>query len=164
VKLDLIINDIPLELGSPVSAETLAEAEVRAAGLLQRLVRRSPRDGTFVGEDCELRCFGDGIHIYPCTHGYLNRDRQWHTRVALDVRRGKLRRVLFRVVDGHTAAENFLQRFREAAEAAIGEPVERDRRRAVWRRNGTLVRTYLHPDRINADIEWSLVEARTEPS
>lgn len=163
LKLDVTINSIPLELGRDLKPEELAIAGFSRAGLLRRLVAHQSFNGiVYECVDCELRCFQDQIHIYPCTDGYLNRDRQWHTRVMLVVEDGKLSRVFFQVVEARTAATNFLQRFQNAAAGAVGEPVHRDQQRTVWQRSGTLIQTYLHPDRMNADFELALSESETQ--
>ena len=63
-----------------------------------------------------------------------------------------MQRILFQVVDGHTAAQNFLERFEVAAAKIIGEPQSQDRYTSCWQLGDAHVKTYLHPDRINADF------------
>ena len=159
MNLDLKINELPLELGQRLPLERLDEARFRRVGLLRRLLSaRVAGHDIYDGEDCELVALGDELHIYPCTDSYLNRDRQWRTRVKLFVKQDRLQRELFQVVEGQTAAVNFLERFQEAASRALGEPAHVDRRSAVWESGQARVQTYLHPDRLNADFDISLVD------
>lgn len=154
--LHLKINKIPLYLGQSLPPEAVVGASRQRTGLWRRWGRKLPARQVYAIEDCELEGFGDELHIYPCTHSYLNRDRQWHTRVTLFLECDRLHRILFQVVEGQTAALNFLERFEAAAARAIGEPAMRDPRTAMWLGNGARLRTYLHPDRVNADIDFEL--------
>ena len=159
MNIGLKINEVPLELGREVPHDRLSEARMRRAGLWRRLLTQQPMDQTVYHiDDCEMQALDDELRIYPCTHGYLNRDRQWHTRVSLFVKNDRLHRILFQVVEGQTAALNFLERFQSEASRTFGEPAHQDRQSAVWHQAGTRIETYLHPDRINADFEISLTE------
>ncbi len=153
------INNIPLELGQELPQETLSAGDFRRSGLLRRLFAHQPVDqNVYAIEDCELEGLNDQLHIYPCTHSYLNQDRQWRTKVTLFLKEDRLQRILFQVVQGQTAALNFLERFEEAAVQMIGEPDRKDRHTASWQSQGAHVESYLHPDRVNADFVIELAE------
>ncbi len=49
-------------------------------------------------------------------------------------------------------AQNFLDRFEAAAAKLIGEPLSKDRHTSCWQSGDAQVKTYLHPDRVNADF------------
>ena len=122
----LKINNIPLNLGQKIPAEALDAAEVRKAGLLRRVFAQQPLDQTVYDiENCELSDLEDDLHIYPCTHSYLNQDRQWRTKATLFLKHDRLQRILFQVVEGQTAAMNFLERFEAAASKALGSSASR---------------------------------------
>ena len=153
MKFGLKINKIPLELGQEVPHETLGAGDFRRSGLLRRLINRQPANQTvYAIDNCEIEGFDDELHIYPCTHGYLNQDRQWRTKVTLFLKKDRLHRILFQVLEGQTAALNFLERFEAAAAKLIGEPERLDHRTACWQSQGTRVESRLHPDQINADF------------
>lgn len=147
------INKIPLKLGQELPQETLANGDFKRLGLLRRLIAQQPVDQTvYAIDDCELEGLDDELHIYPCTHGYLNEDRQWRTKVTLFLKKDRLHRILFQVVEGQTAALNFLERFEAAAARVIGEPERADRHTVCWQSQGARVESYLHPDKVNADF------------
>ena len=147
------INKIPLQLGQELPHETLDAGDFRRSGLLRRLITQQPIDQTvYAIDDCELEGLDDELHIYPCTHSYLNQDRQWRTKVTLFLKKDRLHRILFQVVEGQTAALNFLERFETAAAKLIGEPDHSDRLTTCWQSQGARVESYLHPDRVNADF------------
>lgn len=151
--LGLKINKIPIALGQQLAPETLDAAAFRRAGFLRRLLSRRPvAQDVYAIDNCELKGLNDELHIYPCTHSYLNDDRQWRTRVTLYLKQERLQRVFFQVVDGKTAAQNFLERFETAAAKLIGEPHSQDRFSSCWRSGRAHVKTYLHPNRVDADF------------
>ena len=155
--IDLKINETPLRIGAPVEDLDLEGAAFRKTGLWKRLLRKLPSDvQCFEAENCTLSCFDDALQIYPCTHGYLTPDRQWRTRATLLIRGNRIRKVLFRIVEGHYSAVNFLERFQELCIEHLGQPLESDRSYAQWRRDDVLVTQVLHPDRKNADISIKL--------
>jgi hypothetical protein len=159
MELGLRINKVPVELGQQLSRETFGAATMRRAGFLRRLLTHQRLSQTiFAIDDCELEGLNDSLHIYPCTHSYLNRDRQWRTRATFFLHEDRLRRILFQVVEGQTAAVNFLERFESAAESLIGQPSVRERRTAEWKEAGTRVTTRLHRDRVNADFVIELAD------
>ncbi len=155
--LGLKINKIPVELGQHLASETLDAASFRRAGLLRRLLSQDPAKQSVYGlNDCELQGLNDELHIYPCNHSYLNDNRKWHTKVTLYLQNERLQRIFFQVVDGHTAAQNFLERFEVAAAKIIGEPQSQDRYTSCWQLGDAHVKTYLHRNRVNADFNIEL--------
>jgi hypothetical protein len=153
MELGLKINKIPLELGQELPQETLDAGEIRRSGLLRRLIAQQPVDQTvYAIDDCELEGLNDELHIYPCTHSYLNHDRQWRTRVTLFLKKDRLHRILFQVMEGQTAALNFFERFEAAAAKLIGDPERLDHRTVCWQCQCARVESRLHPDQVNADF------------
>ena len=158
--LGIKINKIPMELGQEIPSDALETTNFRRSGLLRRLIAQQPMDqAVYAIDDCELEGLDDELHIYPCTHSYLNQDRQWRTKVTIFLKKDRLQRILFQVVEGQTAALNFLERFEEAAAKAIGKPSRQDRHSTCWHGEGTRIESILHPDRINADF---IIESTTE--
>jgi len=158
--LELKINSFPMALGHSVDPKALEQADFHKTGPLRRLFKSLPSGQTlFLADNCKLECFEEGFCIYPCTHGYLNRDRQWKTKAAVYLEDGKVCKLEFQVVDGKYAASNFLQRFQEACNAALGEPVESTRFLTRWINGAAAVTSVLHPDRFNADFLMELREA-----
>ncbi len=157
MSLELKINSVPIRLGGIIDAKALDEAGFRKAGPLRRLFQHLSLSQTFfLADNCKLECFHEDFCIYPCTHGYLDRDRQWETKAAVYLDNGRVWKLEFRVVDGHYAASNFLERFQEACSAALGEPVESSRFRTRWRNGATAVVSILHPDLVNVDFLMEL--------
>jgi len=153
LNIELSINQVPLALGEALPAAMLDEANLHRSGFLRRLLSREPIDQEIYSvENCELNGFGDELHIYPCTHGYLNRDRQWRTKVTLFLKQNQLQRILFQVVDGQTAAMNFLNRFEAIISEKNGKPVNQGLRSCRWQDEGVRVETFLHSNRTNADF------------
>ena len=153
MKLDIKVNSVPLVLGGAVELQTLEEAEFHKIGRLRRFIQNLPDGQTvFSADNCQVECFNDDFSIYPCTHGYLNRDRQWETRATLFLSDNHLVRVEFHVIDGQYAATNFMDRFQESCRSVLGDPVEKSRFLTKWQNGASAVTTILHPDRINADF------------
>lgn len=153
MKLDLIINDCAFELGSRIEPDSLKSAAFQRTGLISRLLNRAPSGSTrFDTKNCTLACFDDSFSLYPCTHGYLNKDRQWETSASLFAKKDKLHRILFQVVQGQYAATSFLGRFQEACNQALGEPSETSRWATSWINGKTRIVCTLHPDKVNADF------------
>jgi hypothetical protein len=160
MSLELIINSLPLKLGETVDPESLVEADIYKAGPIRRLLTNLPLGQTvFQADNCKLECFDDEFSIYPCTHGYLNRDRQWETKAALYLEDGWLSKFEFQVVEGHYAASNFLDRFQEACSAVLGEPVESSRFRTRWVNGSATVTSTLHSDMVNVDFLMELIDS-----
>jgi len=154
VNLGIRINRIPLELGAPVPREMLAAAAFRPNGLLHRLLRRqSFGQTTYDIADCDFEGLADSVHIYPCNHSYLDRDRRWDTRATLFLRHGRLERILFQVIDGQTAALNFLERFTSGVTALVGQPDEENLYSTCWQTRNTRIEARLHPDQLNVDFD-----------
>jgi hypothetical protein len=151
--LELRINSIPLELGEIVDVAALQEADFQKAGPLRRLIKHLPSDQTlYLADNCKLECFDEEFCIYPCTHGYLNRDRQWETKAMVLLEGGRVWKLEFQVIDGRYAATNFLHRFHEACSAVLGEPVKSSRYRTEWHNGTARVTSILHRNKVNADF------------
>jgi len=160
MNLELMINSVPIELGGIVDAEALGQADFQKAGPLRKLFNNQPLGQTlYRAENCKLECFDDDFCIYPCTHGYLNRDRQWETRAVLYLDDDKVRKLEFQVVDGKYAASNFLDRFMEACSAVLGNPVESSRFTTRWTNGTAVVTSILHPDKVNAEFRMEIKES-----
>ncbi len=160
MKLVLIINDCAFELGSRIEPNALERAAFQRTGLINRLLNRTPAGSTrFDTKNCTLACFEESFSLYPCTHGYLNKDRQWQTSASLFSKKDKLHRILFQVVEGQYAATSFLSRFKEACNKALGEPSETSRWITSWIYGKTRIVCTLHPDKVNADF---LIELDSE--
>lgn len=160
MSLELKVNSVPIELGGKLDIKILEEGDFRKTGPLHRLFTSLPLGQTlYQANNCKLECFDDEFSIYPCTHGYLNRDRQWETKAAVYLEDGRVRKLEFQVVDGHYAASNFFDRFQEACNAALGEPVESSRFLTRWKNGTAAVTCTLHPDMVNANFLMELIEA-----
>jgi hypothetical protein len=158
--LELKINSVPLELGECVADEELDRADLRKAGPLRRLINHQTNGHTlYLADNCKLECFDEDFCIYPCTHGYLDRDRQWETKATVYIEEGRVRKLEFHVVEGKYAASNFLDRFGEACSAVLGEPVESTGYVTRWRNGRATVTSILHEDRFNADFLIELQES-----
>lgn len=165
MNLKLQINKVPLVLGAEMSDEMLAAAAFRQTSLWRRLAQRQPADQTIYDlDDCEFKGLDDSLHIYPCTHRYLNHDRRWNTRVTLYLKNRRLERLLLQVVEGQTAAMTFMDRFSAAATAIIGPPCQEDRFRRCWQGHGTRIEAKLHHNRTDADFDIALAPDITHGS
>lgn len=159
MSLEIKINSVPIELGGIVDVKALDEADFQKAGPLRRLFKQLPLGQTiYFADNCKLECFDDEFSIYPCTHGYLNRDRQWETKAAVYLEEGRVWKLEFQVVDGQYAASNFLERFQKACNSVLGEPVENSRFLTRWKNGSAAVTSILHPDMINVDFLMELSE------
>ena len=153
MSLELKINSVPIKLGGIVDTDALDQADFQKAGPLRKLFNSHPLNQTlYRADNCKLECFDEEFCIYPCTHGYLNRDRQWKTRAALFVNDGKVQKLEFQVVDGKYAASSFLDRFMEACSAVLGNPVESSGLLTRWTNGAAVVTSILHPNKVNADF------------
>jgi hypothetical protein len=160
MKLDLVINNHPFELGTRVESHTLKSAAFQRAGLIRRLFNRTPGGSTrFDAKNCTLACFGEEFSLYPCTHRYLNKDRQWRTSASLFSQEDKLHRILFQVMEGQYAATSFLGRFQDACRKTFGEPTNSNKWETSWVNGKTRIVCTLHPDKVNADF---LIELDSE--
>jgi hypothetical protein len=155
MNIDLAINGVSLHLGDRNDADLLAEIGFRRLNPLQRLIQREgwhQRRYHTIG--CTVSCFGESFDLYPCTDGYLNRDRQWRTAAMLIYDRERLVGVSFRVIEGRYAASNYYDRFLELGEKHIGEPARRARGTRVWSRDGQHIVCMLDETALNADFCW----------
>lgn len=160
MKLELKLNSVPMALGQPVDPKALEQADFHKSGPLGRLFRRFPSNqNLYLADNCKLECFEEDFCIYPCTHGYLNRDRQWKTKASIYLEEGRVCKLEFQVLDGKYAASNFLERFQEACSTVLGEPVESTRFITRWKNGTATVTSVLHRDKVNADFLMELLEA-----
>ncbi|PID81341.1 hypothetical protein CSA17_03170 [bacterium DOLJORAL78_65_58] len=151
--LDLNINGVALRPGVPVDPSDLRDNGFRKVGLLKRLVKRPPGGGDiFLAENCEATCFRGNFNLYPCTHSYLNRDRQWQTQATVQVVDGKVQRVTLQVLGGLYAAPNYMSKFEELCTQHMGQPQPSDSGALVWKKKKLALQGYLQRDRINADF------------
>jgi hypothetical protein len=149
--LELKINSVSLELGGPINTDALDEVGFQKAGTLRRLIKQLPGGQTmYSAVNCKMEVFAE--EFYPCTHGYLNRDRQWETRAAIYVADGKVQKLEFKVIEGQYSAANFLERFQEGCRATLGEPEESSRFTTRWVNGSAQVTSTLHRDMINVDF------------
>jgi hypothetical protein len=160
MSLELRINSVPIELGGIADIEALDQADFKKAGPLRKLITQQPLGQTlYRADNCKLECFDEEFCIYPCTHSYLNRDRQWETKGAVYLDDGIVQKLEFLVVDGMYAASNFLDRFQEACSAALGNPVESSSSTTRWVNGAAIVTSILHPNKVNADFLMELKES-----
>jgi hypothetical protein len=144
-------------MGEEIDTTTIEAAAFHKAGPLNRLFHRIPLSyDLYSAENCRLECIQDDFSIYPCTDGYLNRDRQWSTKAELYVLEGKPEKLIFQVLDGNYAAGNFLDRFSQVCNDAFGEPIAQEDSAARWRNATSTVTAILHPDQVNADFLFEL--------
>jgi len=157
---NLTINGFTFELGDQVEHDVLESASFQKEGLVQKIFSRTPPDSArFNAQNCTLTCFGEDFSLYPCTHGYLNKDRQWKTSASLFSQKDRFHRFMFHVVEGRYAATSFLDRFRDACTNALGNPTESGRLETRWIKDKTHIVCTLHPDKTNADF---LIELNPE--
>ncbi len=160
MSLEIKIKSVPIELGGIIDVNSLEEAEFSKAGPLRRLFKQLPLDQTvFQANNCKLECFDDEFSIYPCTHDYLNQDRQWKTKASVYLEGGRMWKLEFQVVDGHYAASNFLDRFRDACSAALGKPVESSHLLTRWQNGSASVTSILHSDLVNVDFLMEFIDS-----
>ena len=156
--LELKINSVAMELGGIIDTSALDEADFQKVGALRRLMKQMPSgQDIFHAHNCKLECFDE--EFYPCTHGYLNKDRRWETQAASYVADGKVVKVEFKVIEGQYSAANFLERFQEACIGVLGEPEENSRYLSRWSNGTAAVTSVLHRDMINVDFLLEFVEA-----
>lgn len=155
--LELKINSVAMELGGIIDTSALDEADFNKVGALRRLMKPLPSGQTlFRAHNSKLECFDE--EFYPCTHGYLNKDRQWETDAALYVANGKVIKIEFKVIEGQYSAANFLERFQEGCSKVLGEPEENSRLVTRWTNGAATVTSTLHRDMINVDFLMEMTE------
>ncbi len=151
--IQLKINELALQPGAKVDPDELESRKFQRQGLLKRLVNRLPRDQQiFVADNCTVDCFGEKLSLFPCTHGYLNRDRKWETRASILLVNGKLQRVQFQVLDGVYAAPNIMETFKTICDENFGEGSRTNDNLFTWRNNRLGFTGILQPDNVTADF------------
>jgi hypothetical protein len=157
MEFDLRINHTRFCLGDRLEKHALASAKFHRAGLVTILSQKmSPLGKQFVARDCTMTCFGDEFHLYPCRDLYLDRERQWKTSATLFYKKGRLHRILVRVIDGQYAAVNFLQRFQEVCIHKFGTPSRAGRSEYSWESNGKSIGCILDEEFYNASFNLKL--------
>ena len=157
--IKLRINQLNLQPGAEVDSRQLKESEFRPAGLMRRLVRRLPRgQELFETKNCTVDCFEDRLSLFPCTHSYLNQDRQWETHASVLLVEGVIRKVEFRVLDGVYAAPNFLEKFRSICTEHFGDPKQKQRNQFHWKTDQLRFSGFLHADNVTADFAIECLE------
>jgi hypothetical protein len=158
MKLEIKVNSVPLVLGETVDMVILEGADFQKIGRLRRFIKNLPAGQTvYSADNCQVECFNNDFSIYPCTHGYLNRDRQWETSATLFLSDNRLIKVEFQVIDGQYAATNFMDRFQETCSSVLGDPVENSQFLTKWHNGAAAVTSILHSDRTNADFLLELI-------
>lgn len=151
--IKLSINELNLQPGAKIDTQDLKECEFRPAGLVRRLVQRLPRgQQLFETKNCTLTCFDDRLSLFPCTHSYLNQDRQWETHASVLLVDGHLKKIEFRVLDGVYAAPNFLDKFKTICNEHFGDPQQQDKNQFLWTNDKLIFSGSLHADHVTADF------------
>ena len=151
--MEILINDTTIKVGDILPVDAVSTAGLRPANILNKLLRNhNGRRARFAAEGCTVDLFAGGMRVYPCTHGYLNRDRQWRTAAEIHVERGRVLKVLIRVLEGRYAAPGFVDRFNELCTEQLGEPKTKDGRLRRWRNGVVRCSSCLQPDGKNADF------------
>ena len=157
-RMELIIDELPLRLGGSVDPQALEAGRFRKVGVFRLLVTgQSAGRELFTLANCQMTCLRDDFSIFPCTHGYLDKDRQWETRASLIFKNGTLSEVLFQVIDGRYAASNFIERFADICSGVLGQPEEIEPDTARWVNGTAMVTTHLHRNRVHADFRFELI-------
>jgi len=151
--IKLRINQLNLQPGAKVDSRDLKESEFRPAGLMRRLVQRLPRgQKLFETKNCTVDCFEDRLSLFPCTHGYLNNDRQWETHASVLLVDGRVQKVEFRVLDGVYAAPNFLEKFKAICTEHFGDPRQEQKNQFHWTNDRLGFSGFLHADNVTANF------------
>lgn len=156
--LSFLVNGVTLQPGTTTPDNVLRQAGLTPMNTWQRLVRRLPASsGYWEADDPHVECFGGEVSIYPCRHGYLDRDRRWGTSCQIRTNGSDLTGIEVRVLDGVYAASNLYDRFIDAVREQFGEPQDEDRGTSLWRRNGIQVRAEYQQRDHNAIFNVELV-------
>ncbi len=151
--LQLKINELVLNPGAKLDPGELESRSFQRQGFIKRLVKRLPRgQQLFVADNCTIDCFDEKLSLYPCTHSYLNRDRQWETRASVLLEDGKLKRVSFHILDGVYAAPNFVNLFRTICDENFGEGKNTGNKHFTWRNDRLGFTGTLQTDKVTADF------------
>jgi len=149
--LNFLVNGVTLRPGEAASADELRRAGLSPVSPLQRLVRRLPgRYDYWEADDPHVECFDGEVSIYPCRHGYLDRDRRWGTSCLVRTQGHDLAGIEVRVLDGVYAAVNLYDRFTDAVREMLGSPHDEAKGTALWQGNGLRVSARYQPDSHNA--------------
>ena len=158
ITMEILINDTTIKVGDILPVDAVSAAGLRPVNILNKLLKnRNGRRARFAAECCTVDLFAGGLRVYPCTHGYLDRDRQWRTAAEIHVERGRVRRVLIRVLEGRYAAPEFVDRFNQLCTRQLGEAKAVEGRLRRWRNGVVRCSSCLQPDGKNADFVIELV-------
>lgn len=161
--IKLRINQLNLQPGAKVDSQDLVKSEFRPAGLMRRLVQRLPRgQELYESKNCTVDCFDDRLALFPCTHSYLNQDRQWETHASVLLVAGRLQKVEFRVLDGVYAAPNFLEKFKSICNEYFGDPEQPHQNQFRWTNDKLLFSGFLHADHVTAHFTIELLKNNSE--
>ncbi len=149
--LKLNINEFNIRPGAIIDTKLLKESHFQQAGLLKRLIKPLPRGHAFfVAENCTISCFDDRLSLYPCTHAYLNKDRQWKTQGSVLLVDGKVQKMDFHVLEGIYAAPNFIETVNAICSEDFGQPKKINNNHFLWKTEELSFSCYLLSDNINA--------------
>ncbi len=157
--LNLLINEMNLQPGAKIDSGLLENNNFSKTGLVKRLVSRLPRGhNLFEAENCTVDCFGERLSLFPCTHSYLNKDRQWETRASLLVVDDHMQRISFQVVDGVYAAPNLVATFKNICNEFFGESHKLGKNHFTWKNNNLSFSCLLHADLVNAEFSIECIK------
>jgi len=157
--LKLKINKLNLHPGAKADTQILKNSEFRPAGFVRRFIQRLPREQEiFETKNCTVKCFDDRLSLYPCTHSYLDHDRQWETSASLLLVNGQLQKVEFRVLNGIYAAPNFMKKFQVICNEFYGQPEQFQHNQLIWTNGKLNFSGFLHADKITADFSIECLE------
>jgi 1-aminocyclopropane-1-carboxylate deaminase/D-cysteine desulfhydrase-like pyridoxal-dependent ACC family enzyme len=150
--MEILINDTVVTLGDVLADHVMAAAGLHPASVLKKLLRgRGGRRLRLAAESCTAELFAGELKVYPCTHRYLNRDRQWQTAAEVVLDQGRVHKVLIRILEGRYAAPGFVDRFNELCNARLGA-AKKSGGRQRWRNGKLRFTSFLEPDGMNADL------------
>jgi len=151
--MEILINDTAIHVGDILPEDAVTAAGLRRANLFGKLLGgRRARRARLAADCCTVALFAGELRVYPCTHGYLDRDRQWRTAAEIHLDRGRVRKVLIRVLEGRYAAPGFVDRFNELCTLQLGDAKTEDGRLRRWRNGVVRCTSCLQPDGKNADF------------
>ena len=159
MELNLRINEKSLQPGATIDTGMLKDADFRKMGLVQRFVQRLPRGhALYIADNCTIDCFGDRLSLYPCTHDYLTKDRQWQTRASVLVVDDQIQKVDFHVLEGVYAAPNSIETFQTICSENFGSPEKLQPNHYRWKNKALSFSSYLHSDSINAHFSIEILD------
>ena len=155
----LRINKLGLQPGAKIETRILKDSNFREMGLVERLLKRMPKGhSVFVADNCTIDCFRDQLNLYPCTHGYLHKDRQWQTRATVHLIDGQIQKVNFQVLEGVYAAPNFTNTFKDICSENFGHPETTTTNQYLWKNDRYSFSSLLKADNINAEFSIEVLE------